>query len=106
MSGSNFNKLSVVLRNGQRHPLVGFGTYKVGVVPASASAGAAVTRSVREVISDAIAAGYRCFDCASFYGNEKVRTRAVGLPACQRMSNRRKSVPHSLRAASRARSCS
>eukprot|EP00927_Polykrikos_kofoidii_P013892 TRINITY_DN16052_c0_g1_i3.p1 TRINITY_DN16052_c0_g1~~TRINITY_DN16052_c0_g1_i3.p1 ORF type:complete len:318 (-),score=68.95 TRINITY_DN16052_c0_g1_i3:104-1057(-) len=56
-------------------PLVGFGTYKVGAVPASASAdGAPAPPSGPEVcdqiINDAIDAGYEMFDCAQFYINE------------------------------------
>ena len=52
------------------HPLLGYGTYKVGVVPASASAAAKVTRTTDEVLKDALDVGYRMFDCAEFYGNE------------------------------------
>jgi diketogulonate reductase-like aldo/keto reductase len=59
------------LNNGVDHPLLGYGTYKVGVVPASASAGGAVTRTTKEVLDDALAVGYRMFDCAQFYANEK-----------------------------------
>jgi len=58
------------MHNGLDHPLLGYGTYKVGVVPASASAGGAVTRTTAEVLEDAIAVGYRMFDCAQFYANE------------------------------------
>ena len=45
---------------------------QVGAVPASASAGGSVTRSAADVVRDALAAGFRCFDCAQFYNNEKV----------------------------------
>jgi len=53
------------------HPLLGYGTYKVGVVPASASAAGKVTRTTAEVLADALEVGYRMFDCAQFYANEK-----------------------------------
>jgi diketogulonate reductase-like aldo/keto reductase len=53
-----------------RHPLLGFGTYKVGVIPAGAASGGVVSRGAKEVVLDALAAGYRCFDCAFFYGND------------------------------------
>jgi len=61
---------TVKLNNGIDHPLLGYGTYKVGVVPASASAAAKVTRTTDEVLKDALDVGYRMFDCAEFYGNE------------------------------------
>jgi diketogulonate reductase-like aldo/keto reductase len=58
-------------------PLVGYGTYKVGAVPASASSavdGAPPPPSGPEVcekiIADAMACGYNMFDCAQFYMNE------------------------------------
>ena len=52
-------------------PQLAYGTYKVGVVPVSSSEGAAEPpRGTREVIHDALAAGYRCLDCAEFYANE------------------------------------
>lgn len=42
------------------------------MVPASASAGAgSAVRPATEVIGDALSVGYRCFDCAQFYENEK-----------------------------------
>lgn len=61
---------SVTLNNGVAHPLLGFGTYKVGFIPASAASGGSITRPATEIILDAITAGYRCFDCAAFYGND------------------------------------
>ncbi|EER00125.1 aldo-keto reductase, putative [Perkinsus marinus ATCC 50983] len=56
------------LSNGMSIPSVGFGTYKVGYTPT----GERIGRDGKDVIIDAIKAGYRLFDCASFYGNEKV----------------------------------
>eukprot|EP00053_Salpingoeca_punica_P002984 m.40584 g.40584 ORF g.40584 m.40584 type:complete len:315 (+) comp11904_c0_seq1:38-982(+) len=67
---SDLSSTHVQMADGSWHPLVGFGTYKVGVVPASASAFGSPTRAVQEVIKDALEAGYRCFDCAQFYANE------------------------------------
>jgi len=59
-------------------PIVGFGTYKVGAVPASASsatAGAPLPPSGPEVcegiLSDALDAGYTMLDCGQYYLNEK-----------------------------------
>eukprot|EP00747_Dinoflagellata_sp_TGD_P169064 gnl/TRDRNA2_/TRDRNA2_196976_c0_seq1.p1 gnl/TRDRNA2_/TRDRNA2_196976_c0~~gnl/TRDRNA2_/TRDRNA2_196976_c0_seq1.p1 ORF type:complete len:615 (+),score=114.43 gnl/TRDRNA2_/TRDRNA2_196976_c0_seq1:33-1877(+) len=60
------------LNDGSKMPKLGFGCYKVGVIPGSATGGAgtAVLAPARQVIADALAAGYRCFDCAQFYENE------------------------------------
>lgn len=57
---------------GIRIPQLAFGLYKV---PANDDG--------EKIISNAIAAGYRHFDCASFYGNERVLGNALrksGLP--------------------------
>lgn len=58
-------------------PLVGFGTYKVGAVPASASSaadGAPPPPSGPDVcikiVTDALNSGYSMLDCAQFYMNE------------------------------------
>lgn len=67
------------------HPAIGFGTYKVGIVPASASSavasGGAATpveeRTAFECVSDALACGYRFLECAEFYGNESEVGRAI-----------------------------
>lgn len=70
---------SVQLNDGSSHPMLGYGTYKVGYIPPSASSaasggdsgasgGGAV--SAEQCVSDALAEGYRFFDCAQFYGNE------------------------------------
>jgi len=63
---------SLLLNDDTKMPAVGFGCYKVGVVPASATGGSggSAPRSALEVITDALSVGYRCFDCAQFYDNE------------------------------------
>jgi len=67
---------TLTLRNGMQHPAIGFGTYKVGFIPASASAAVAgtesteVQRTAKECVVDALSAGYRFLECAEFYGNE------------------------------------
>eukprot|EP00051_Salpingoeca_urceolata_P027633 m.482451 g.482451 ORF g.482451 m.482451 type:complete len:323 (+) comp22548_c0_seq1:2051-3019(+) len=61
----------VAMPDGSAHPLLGFGTYKVEVVPGSASSSTnTASRSAQEVIADALSSGYRMFDCAQFYENE------------------------------------
>ena len=60
------------MHDGRPHPAVGFGTYKVGGAPASASAGfeAAGDVDAADVVEQAAAVGYRFFDCGAFYENE------------------------------------
>jgi diketogulonate reductase-like aldo/keto reductase len=61
--------------------VIGFGTYKVGFIPASASSSAAAASSsssqqqqqqpsAHDCIVDALSVGYRFLECAAFYGNE------------------------------------
>lgn len=81
---------SVELQNGQSHPAIGFGTYKVGFIPASASSAVAGTesnsekqRTAEECVSDALECGYRFLECAEFYGNESEVGKAIaksGIP--------------------------
>merc|ERR1719355_66534 len=58
------------------HPPIGFGTYKVGFIPASASTVTAggtqkeIERTAAECVKDALDCGYRFLECAEFYGNE------------------------------------
>jgi diketogulonate reductase-like aldo/keto reductase len=64
-------KTTVTLNNGAEHPLLVYGTYKVGVVPASASdTGGPPPRSTAEVMKEVLEVGYRALDCAEFYANE------------------------------------
>ena len=41
------NAPTVALNDGTRHPQIGFGTYKVGFIPASASAAATTSSATR-----------------------------------------------------------
>jgi diketogulonate reductase-like aldo/keto reductase len=74
---------TVALSDGTPHPAIGFGTYKVGFIPASASAAVAGTepttpqRSARECVLDALDCGYRFLECAEFYGNEAEVGKAI-----------------------------
>lgn len=80
----------ITLNNGLSHPAIGYGTYKVGFIPASASSaatssggGGATSLSAEECISIAIQCGYRFFECAQFYGNERQIGKAIaesGVP--------------------------
>lgn len=53
------------LRDGTAHPAIGFGTYKVGFIPASASSavaaggGGGTQRTAEECVRDALEVGYR-----------------------------------------------
>ena len=84
---------TVPLRNGMAHPLIGFGTYKVGVIPASASSAVAAgttdvpeQRNAQDCIADALTAGYRFLECSEFYGNQVQVGQAMaasGIPRDQ-----------------------
>ena len=53
---------TINLRDGTSHPVIGFGTYKVGFIPASSSIAApidGVQRTAEECVSDALDVGYR-----------------------------------------------
>ena len=64
----------VKLHDGSEMPMLGFGTYKVGAVPAAAAnaANCPTPRDAGPVLSEAYEVGYRMFDCAQFYENEHV----------------------------------
>jgi diketogulonate reductase-like aldo/keto reductase len=74
---------TIPLRDGTPHPSIGFGTYKVGFIPASASSAVAATtqeepqRTASECVADALACGYRFLECAEFYGNESEVGKAI-----------------------------
>jgi diketogulonate reductase-like aldo/keto reductase len=74
---------SISLRDGTPHPSIGFGTYKVGFIPASASSAVASAtkeepqRTASECVADALACGYRFLECAEFYGNEAEVGKAI-----------------------------
>jgi len=79
----------LALSDGTMHPLLGYGTYKVGFVPASASAAAGGQLSgeegpsARDCVRAALEVGYRFLDCAQFYGNEAqvgAALRDAGVP--------------------------
>jgi diketogulonate reductase-like aldo/keto reductase len=81
---------TIRLRNGMEHPAIGFGTYKVGFIPASASAAVAkeapttVERTAEECVADALSVGYRFLECAQFYGNEAEVGKAIAKSGIER----------------------
>jgi len=73
------------LNDGNIHPIIGFGCYKIGYVPPSASSGGSASEYSPElmlrVFTDALSVGYSLFDCAQFYNNEKQVGEALkGVP--------------------------
>lgn len=64
----------IKLNDGSEMPILGFGTYKVGAIPAAATnaANCPVPREAGPVLSEAYEVGYRMFDCAQFYENEHI----------------------------------
>ena len=83
---------SVELNDGTLHPLVGYGTYKVGVVPASASSAVAAGSTDTEAVSPAdcvaraLGLGYRFVDCAEFYANEAAVGQGIAASGIERSS--------------------
>jgi len=81
---------TIPLRDGTSHPAIGFGTYKVGFIPASASSAVASggttdepQRTAEDCVTDALNSGYRFLECAEFYGNEQEVGKAIkasGVP--------------------------
>ena len=79
-SAALLNCPTIALKDGTKHPAIGFGTYKVGFIPASASAAATDAppqRTAYDCVSDALAVGYRFLECAQFYGNEAQVGKAI-----------------------------
>jgi len=79
--------MAITLNDGHKHPIIGYGTYKVGVVPASASSPATATQAdavnPAECVAEALRLGYRFVDCAEFYANEKAVGQGIarsGVP--------------------------
>lgn len=61
---------TIPMRDGSKHPAIGFGTYKVGFIPASASSATAgqnkpsgEERTAKECVLDALNLGYRFLEC-------------------------------------------
>lgn len=80
---------TIPLRDGTSHPAIGFGTYKVGFIPASASAAVAGAtdeqqRTAEECVRDALDVGYRFLECAEFYGNESEVGKAIKASGVKR----------------------
>ena len=84
---------TINLEDGTPHPAIGFGTYKVGFIPASASSATAPTassddnkveRTAEECVTDALECGYRFLECAEFYGNESEVGKAIAKSGIQR----------------------
>jgi len=82
---------SIPLRDGTAHPAIGFGTYKVGFIPASASSAVAAggaesgpERTAEECVTDALNVGYRFLECAEFYGNESEVGKAIKASGVKR----------------------
>lgn len=94
MKETLLNCPTLALYDGTPHPCIGFGTYKVGFIPASASSATATTagtagteqiqRTAEECVSDALACGYRFLECAEFYGNEQQVGKAIAKSGIQR----------------------
>eukprot|EP00934_Nitzschia_sp_Nitz4_P005174 Nitzschia sp. Nitz4//scaffold122_size67431//66105//67247//NITZ4_006098-RA/size67431-processed-gene-0.37-mRNA-1//1//CDS//3329534442//5164//frame0 len=74
---------TIPLRNGMSHPIMGYGTYKVGYMPPSASAAVAgkestsPAKTAQECVAEALQIGYRFLECAQFYGNEAEIGKAI-----------------------------
>lgn len=86
---SLMNIPSIPMYDSTPHPVIGFGTYKVGFVPKSASSAVAsssnqvVEQTAEECVQNALSVGYRFLECAEFYGNEQEVGKAIaksGIP--------------------------
>ena len=71
----------IKLNDGKSMPLIGYGTYKVGFVPSSATGSVGVDSGsaddAEDIVKEALHVGYRFLDCAQFYGNERAIGRAI-----------------------------
>ncbi|XP_012539612.2 uncharacterized protein LOC105838526 [Monomorium pharaonis] len=63
---------TMVLNNGIKIPILGLGTWQAGDDP----------KSVEQAVNDAVDAGYRHFDCAYIYQNEK----EIGKVLCEKIA--------------------
>lgn len=80
---------TIPLRDGTLHPAIGFGTYKVGFIPSSASSAVSGAtdepqRTAEECVRDALDVGYRFLECAEFYGNEAEVGKAIKASGVKR----------------------
>lgn len=83
---------TIPMYDGTLHPAIGFGTYKVGFIPASASSAASAPsavpttpqRTAEECVIDALNVGYRFLECAEFYGNEQEIGKAIAKVGLKR----------------------
>ena len=62
----------ITLNNGVRMPILGFGVFQVA------------DEHTEQVVTDALAAGYRAIDTAASYGNEEAVGRAIGASGIPR----------------------
>ncbi|KAM4748702.1 prostaglandin-E(2) 9-reductase-like [Rhinophrynus dorsalis] len=69
----------IVMNDGNKIPVIGFGTYALENVPKSV---------VEEATKTAIDVGYRCFDCAFIYGNEPEIGRGIKAKIADRTVRR------------------
>ena len=60
----------ITLNNGVQMPILGFGVFQVP------------DDQTEQVVTDALAAGYRSIDTAASYGNEEAVGRAIAKAVC------------------------
>ena len=90
MSTGSISIPSITLHDGTEHPVIGYGTHKVGVIlaahPVRSLAGLHDTDAVSpaECVANALGMGYRFLDCAEFYANEKAVGEGI-RKVCQRL---------------------
>ena len=69
------NVPTVTLNSGVQMPILGFGVFQVP------------DEQTEQVVSAALAAGYRAIDTAASYGNEEAVGRAIGKPALDQVGD-------------------